>query len=194
MATVRDQPHAIAVCDVDGCEFANLAHWRGERLKLRHMDRSRERKGPQIPSFTSLLGNRHHTKRVNVALRVVAGIAKVPDVHRVSPPLLLRLALALRRVGLTPAPITTWRWSVRCPAARASAGAVVEREATAIVISMTFFMACSLEIISWSLQSRPEKYVRMLSLNVRFATSRKIKPASAITPASMSGKMRVRGA
>jgi len=80
---VRDQPHAIAVCDVDGCEFANLAHWRGERLKLRHMDRSRERKGPQIPSFTSLLGNRHHTKRVNVALRVVAGIAKVPDVHRV---------------------------------------------------------------------------------------------------------------
>jgi|SRR5215472_14808134 len=69
-----------------------------------------------------------------------------------------------------------------------------KREATAIVISMTFFMACSLEIISWSLQSRPEKYVLMLSLNVRFATSRKIKPASAITPASMSGKMRVRGA
>src|SRR6516225_7208199 len=129
MATGRDQPHAIAVCDVDGCEFANLAHWRGKRLKLRHMDRSRERKGPPIPSPTLLLGNRHHTKR----------------------------------------------------------------EATAIVISMTFFMACSLEIISWSLQSRPEKYVLMLSLNVGFATSRKIKPASAITPASMSGKMRVRG-
>lgn len=56
----------------------------------------------------------------------------------------------------------------------------MEREATAIVISMTFFMACSLEIISWSLQSRPEKYVLMLSLNVRFATSRKINLLASI--------------
>ena len=96
-------------------------------------------------------------RRVNVALVTVAGIVKVPHMHRVVTAIAIETGISVEHS----------RTNYVVKVGPVSCRAVVEREAVAIAIRMTFFMISSYEIPAGA---RLEKYVLMLPPNVRFAS------------------------